>query len=76
MPCSNCYKLSDAASFGIARHMRVLARLEIAELRQEEEKLPMLQAAVTEACRARNRAIEAYKRHKETHQRNASGQAA
>jgi hypothetical protein len=57
----------DAASLATIRHMRALTRLEVAQLRQERDLIPALQVVVSESCRERIRAEQAYKAHQAQH---------
>ena len=65
--CAKCHELRDLASLATIRHMRALTRLEVAELRRELAAIPDLRAALSETCRERMKATEAFQAHAKTH---------
>jgi hypothetical protein len=65
--CKQCGELLDQASSAIVEHLRAQSRLDLARCRRDLDRLPQLEASVTELAGSRAAAVQAYKAHRASH---------
>ena len=74
--CPLCEKLLDRAANAAIRHMQAIERMDLADIRGEEDLLPALEMVTREARASRENAVASYKHHVGMHRAQRSGATA
>jgi hypothetical protein len=69
--CSLCWVLYDKASQAIIRHTKLVANLEIADIRHDKKAVAKLRSLVEEAGIEREQALAKYRSHARSHAKAA-----
>ena len=70
--CQECKDLLARASETTTKHLDAIGRLQVATIRQEREKIPVLEQTVIAARAARAEAIAAFQTHERSHRAEAA----
>ena len=74
--CDECRRLLDVASDAITQQLRAIARLDLARLHHEVDRIPALETVAHETRVVRERAVAVFRKHREQHASGASGESA